>query len=714
MSGNTDETYITAGNLDSLTETYTRKGFYQAARKLIDDNIQTEFVIIYWNIKRFKIANNLFGREAGDFILKRVADTLKREFGYDMAVYGRFERDNFACCVPKPAVDAGQWKHLLDIVYCIQGFEYHFYLCCGLYRIQDRTTDISIMCDKARVAMENIKDNYVTPYSWYEDKMWDNLMEEHNIINDFSEAISQRQFKVYYQPLCQAQDGKVISAEALVRWQKNSGEIVSPGKFIPVFEKNGMIGILDRYVWESVCQMISNRIKAHNRVVPVSINVSRVEFYNKNLCRDIYNLVMKYNVPPEYIRIEITESAYSDNPKQVLEAVNKLHEYGFMILMDDFGSGYSSLNILKDLPIDVLKIDMKFFDGFEESKKSAIIIEAVIRMAKWMELKAVAEGVETRQEWEYLKSVECDIVQGFYFYKPMAENAFLELLDKNVCDIDFYDDLGADSLKSDILSQAGSWESMLFYTMIGGMGVIEIKDDNLEIVQVNRGFYEVLYGSDYDEKIIKDGSGEVLNKYIRGQQKETLINYCMKAKNEKELQQFELHYQRNDGKYVWLSVKVRYFGRHGKRLLFYFAIDNIDDIKMQEQERYLFNYSAALLKVYDRVYCLNYDDGTAEVLHTRGNDSMRVGDKREFFVFFDKYADYIEWVDGEDMAEVVKNKKLLDKKLEKSRDGNYCATYRVVNAGENVKVKEVTILFFKVELKRGKNEYICCVKCRYD
>lgn len=710
MDDTTRMKMVSDGILDSLTGIFTTKGFYEATRELIDSNKDTTFVILYWNIKKFKIVNNLFGYETGDMILKNIADSLKEEFGNEKATFGRLERDNFVCCIPENMVKSGKWKRLGDNVFNIRNSEYHFYLCCGLYKITDTSADIVTICDRARVAMETIKDNYVVSYVWYEDKMWDDLMEEHTLINDFNDAIRKREFKVYYQPVCLADDGKIISTEALVRWKKDDGTIISPGKFIPVFEKNGMIGALDRYVWEDVCRMISDRLKKRKIVVPVAINVSRVEFYNKHLCDDIYNITKKYDVPARYVRIEITESAYSDNPEQVLEAVEKLHKYGFVVLMDDFGSGYSSLNILKDLPIDGLKIDMKFMDGFGKSEKSAIILEAVIRMAKWMKLKTVAEGVETSQEWEYLKSVECDFVQGFHFYKPMPEEDFVKILDergtkKNIFDSELY----IDSLKSDILSQGNTKESMLFYSMIGGMGVLELMGDTLEIVQVNKGYYEVLYGEDYEAHY----NEKATNKKIEGEAKALFIKYCKKAKEKNHSQQFEVHYKRDDGKYVWLRIKVKYCGNHGKRLLYYFTLDNIDDIKLQEQDKYLFDYSAALLNIYDKVYRLDFEDGKAEVLHTRGNDSMKVGDRKDFFGFFERFADYIEWIDNKDAKNVIVNKERLDKELEKSKDGNYSASYRVVGTDKSVKVAEVTVLFFKVKLKSGRDEYICCLKNVY-
>lgn len=692
---------------DSLTGIWNRKGFNKYTRELLDNHPDLEFCLLYWNIRRFKVVNELFGQETGDKVLIHLADSLKEEFGNEIATFGRIEGDNFICCVQDEVIQRGDWKRLSDNVYYVEGSEYHFFNCCGLYRITNRELSISNMGDKARVAMESVKHNYMSPYAWYEESMWDSIVEEQKLNSSFKKAIANKEFKVYYQPICRATDGLVTSAEALVRWEQPGKGLVSPGAFIPLFEKNGFISMLDRYVWDEVCRLQRERLNQGLKTVPISVNVSRVEFYNPALSEDIWNIVKKYDIPTDLIKIEITESAYSDNPEQVQAAVKRLHEYGFIVLMDDFGSGYSSLNILKDLPIDVLKIDMKFMNDFEKSQKAAVILEAVIRMAKWMKLQVVSEGIETRREWDYLKSVECDLVQGFYFYKPMPEDAFMNLLNQM--------EPGGDGLPQDNLwemdettfnmfANGDSLNSMMFYSMIGGLGVLEMAGDSLEIIQVNKGYYEVLYGL----------SGEIedlprnINKQIEEPIKSILMEKCQIAKEQGKLQQVQVHYQKEDGTYIWLNTKLRYVGSNGRRSLFCFAIDDIDELKKAEQERYFSNYSAALLKVFDKVYRLDYTTGMAEVLHAGGKDEMKTHESYYFLDFFDRFEAYLTFHNGKKVTELIKDKDLLDKKLEKSKSGTFTVHYKVEN--DEIKIKEVNALFFKVELQDGQTEYLCCIK----
>lgn len=577
-----EESYLSSVT-DELTGIYNRQGFYEFTAKMLEEHADLHFSLIYWNIQKFKVINDLFGRETGDKILINLANALRKEFGNGIATYGRLERDNFICCAQDEVVKSGKWMKLGEINYGKGDSSYHFFCCYGLYKIESREPAVDSMVDKARVAMETVKNNYMKPYAWYDKSMWGSIIEEQKINSNFREAISENQFKVYYQPICRASDGAVVSAEALVRWEQPGKGLVSPGTFIPLFEKNGFISVLDRYVWAEVCRMLKSRIDGGLPTVPVSINVSRKEFYNPHLCEDIRNIAKRYNIPMDLIKIEITESAYSDEPQQVQKAVEKLHEYGFIVLMDDFGSGYSSLNTLKDLPIDVLKIDMKFMDCFEQNQKAAIILEAVVRMAKWMKLLVVAEGVETGEEWEYLKRVECDLVQGYHFYKPMPEADFIEILDR------MHGDKGKapksewkdfDDTVIQALSCGNVKENRLLNSMFGGAGVFEMTQDTLEVIQVNAGYYEVV--CNLEVELTEKNS--IINKPVKEPDRSILMEECRLSKESGKVRRVQIHHKREDNGYVWLDVKVLYLGSRGKRSLFYFTVDNIDKIKREPQE----------------------------------------------------------------------------------------------------------------------------------
>lgn len=688
--------------LDALTGIYNQNGFFSATEQLLNEHPDLSFCLIYWNIRKFRVTNDLFGWDAGDKILIHWANTLREVLHDEFAVYGRLAHDNFICCVQESFLENNDWMKLGEINYATEDAEYHFFSCCGLYKITDRTLPLSNMIDKARVAMETIKNNYMSLYAWYDESMWSSLLEEQRMNSEFKNAIAEKQFKVYFQPICRASDGLITGAEALVRWVHPTKGMISPGFFIPLFEKNGFISILDRYVWEEVCAMQQMRLDQGLATVPISVNVSRVEFYNPSLCEDIRDIVKSHNISPDLIKIEITESAYADNPMQVLEAVKKLHSYGFSVLMDDFGSGYSSLNMLKDLPIDVLKIDMRFLDDIDKSQKATIVLESIIRLAKWMKLSVVSEGVETKGEWEYLRSVECDSVQGYYFYKPMPQEEFMVLLDKTAADSTsmlFHDLPDLDDSILDVFNQANTKESVLFYSMLGGMGLLEVAGNNVELIRVNKGYYETVYNSHPREQ-------NILNIPFEEPERSLILEHCRIAREENKMQKFQIHHKRVDGVYVWLAVKLRYLGSNPRQALYLFTVDNIDEFKNAEQAQYLANYSNALLKVYDRVYHLDYATDTAELLHINTTEFLQQNSRYPLAEFFDHFRRICVSEDTEKVS-IIENKESLDAALAARHDNQLFVRYHVTIKGVSV---ETCAYFFKIELPDRKPHYLCCIK----
>ncbi len=692
----------TSSHLDELTGIYNQQTFFECTKKLLSEHPAESFCLIYWNIRKFRTTNDLFGWETGDKILVHWANTLRDILRDELAVYGRLDHDNFLCCVTENFLENSDWTKLGEISYSTGEAEYSFYSCCGLYRITDRTLPLSNMVDKARAAMETIKNNYMKLYAWYDESMWNTLLEEQRMNVEFKKAIEERQFKVYYQPICRSSDGLITSAEALIRWQHPTKGMISPGTFIPLFEKNGFISVLDRYVWDEVCAMQQSRLDQGLPTVPVSVNVSRVEFYNPALCDDIRDIAKRHNVSPELLRIEITESAYADNPVQVMEAVKKLHTYGFSVLMDDFGSGYSSLNMLKDLPIDVLKIDMRFLDDLDKDQKAAIVLESIIRLAKWMKLSVVSEGVETKREWDYLRSVECDSVQGYYFYKPMPQEDFIALLDKSAArgvKLLFHAWPETDDSILDIFNHTNTAESVLFYSMLGGMGLLEVCEDNVELIRVNNGYYETLYGfANYKHR--------VLNVPFEEPERSILLEQCRIAKEDTRIQQFALHHKLEDGSYVWLAVKLRHLDGNSHRSRFLIAVDNIDEQKKLEQERYIANYDSVLIKLIDRVYHLDYATDTIELLHSVGDDFIQPQTQYSFIDFFQTLAKVTNPQDLKRL-EIIRDKELLDQTLAQENTNCLSVHYDVTS---NNTVTSTIAHFFKAEVPDGGEHYICCVK----
>lgn len=415
---------------DSLTGIYSQQKFYQMTREMLDTPSESEFAFIHFDIDRFKMINALYGAREGDRLICYVAYAIKMTMEeYGRATYGRIGGDVFGICMA--------YEKMEDIYVVLEQIKervrrhtvnYYFETCAGIYLISNREMEVSVIYDNASIAAQQCKENYMVHEAVFTNELNEKLQREQHIIDEMDKALEEEQFIVYFQPKYDLEEFSPGGAEALVRWQKPDGTMVSPGEFIPIFEKNGFITKLDYYVWEKVCQFIRQELDDGRKPAPISVNVSRVNLYNPKFFETLIDLVEKYKIPPKYLHLELTESAFSDSESIIQEAVKYLHRAGFTILMDDFGSGYSSLNVLKDVDLDVLKIDMKFFSKGETQERGAKIIEAVIRMAESLNLTVIAEGVEDEEQVEFLTKLGCDYIQGYYFAKPMPEAQYKKLM----------------------------------------------------------------------------------------------------------------------------------------------------------------------------------------------------------------------------------------------------------------------------------------------
>ena len=398
---------------------------------MLEENPEKTFAFIRLDIDRFKMINSFYGIAEGDRLLKYVAGVIRQSVkSYDLYQFGRINADVFGICIGVEDSD-GAISFAQSIREKMKKYEnLNCYLetCAGCYMITDNSMEPSEIYDKATIAAKECKGKYMIHEALYTEKMGEQLWEEQQIVNEMDRALQEEQFVVYFQPKYELEHYAPCGAEALVRWKKPDGTMVSPGKFIPVFEKNGFIIKLDYYVWEKVCQFIREELKAGKDPQPISVNVSRVNLYNPKFLESLIDLVEKYRIPPRYLYLELTESVFSDVETVILRTVEALHKVGFTILMDDFGSGYSSLNVLKNVQLDVLKIDMKFMSKGGEDKRGSKIIEAVIKMAESLKMPVIAEGVEEKHQVEMLKALGCDYIQGFYFSKPMPMEDYRRLI----------------------------------------------------------------------------------------------------------------------------------------------------------------------------------------------------------------------------------------------------------------------------------------------
>ena len=418
---------------DALTGIYNRETFYEKLEELVANNPEVDYVLIMCNIDHFKVVNELFGSAMGDQVLIDLAHALEKGLK-GAGLYARMEADHFAVCISKEELEnnRAQLEKLLREGISVADIDYTLYLRLGIYIIKDRTLSANKMCDRARLAIQVCHGNYMRRWAVYQDALKDSLLNEQALENEMEKALNKGEFFINYQPIFSARTNELVSAEALVRWRHPKKGIISPGNFIPLFEKNGFITKLDNYVWENVCRFLAENERRGIPNVPISVNVSRVNLYKRELSDYLEQMTKHYGIDKKYLKLEITESVYTENPQQLLQSMEALHKKNFKILMDDFGSGYSSLNMLKDVPVDILKIDMEFIDNLDTSERACKILYNIIQMAHGLDMDVVAEGVENENQFELLKHMGCDSIQGYYFSKPLEEQSFIEeILKKN-------------------------------------------------------------------------------------------------------------------------------------------------------------------------------------------------------------------------------------------------------------------------------------------
>ena len=422
------EAYRLMAETDELTGLMNRKPFYEKAVRLIEASPDDKFQIFYFNIEHFKIINDMFGIHSGDKLLCYLAALIKDWCGTHKGICSRFEADHFVAFVPGNEKYPEEIMELLSSALKKYPLDIPVSITCGVYQIVDNEININIMCDRAHLAADSLKESHTGNIAVYDDSNRKALIHEQIVLNEMDEALSKRQFHVYLQPKYNMATGEIIGAEALVRWVHPERGIISPGEFIPIFEHNGFIAQLDTYMFEETCRILDRWRSEGRQLIPVSVNLSRTGFYNPNLCKNLCSIAEKYSLPPALLEIEITETAYASDNNIIHERLQQLRDSGFHILMDDFGSGYSSLNMLKEAPIDEIKLDMRFLSAGDPCGRAKHILEMVIAMGNKIHIPVLAEGVETKSQVDLLKSYSCNLAQGFYYSRPLPVEEFEALL----------------------------------------------------------------------------------------------------------------------------------------------------------------------------------------------------------------------------------------------------------------------------------------------
>lgn len=411
-------------NYDSLTKAYNRYGFYKNAQKLIKEHTDTEYCLILSDIKSFKLINEIYGENIADKILIDEVNIIRQKMKGN-SVLGRLNGDIIAMVIPKEYLSEKEFSDMIKLLsdrYSNKNFRLHIYL--GVYYIKDVNETIRQMVDKVSLVIMKSKGNMSNYILYYDENSYRNDIFKQQLIGEFETALNENQFCMYLQPQTD-KDGNMLGAEALIRWNHPNMGLIMPGAFIECFEDAGLIYRLDNYIWEEAAKQLKIwKDSGYNYYI--SVNISAKDFYHIDVYQTFKNLVSKYGIDTDKLHIEITETALSEDKQAAHKTIERLHDEGFIIEIDDFGSGYSSFNFLKDVCADVIKIDRVFLKKSSHEERGEQILRSIISLSHDIGMDVITEGVENVDQLSMLAKMNCDWFQGYYFSKPIAVGDFEE------------------------------------------------------------------------------------------------------------------------------------------------------------------------------------------------------------------------------------------------------------------------------------------------
>lgn len=561
---------------DILTGLLNRESFLSRVGELVSSGEPGHYVLACVDLDNFKVVNDQFGHATGDRILKDIGAKIQLLMDGCSGVCCRICADTFAAFYPaahSEGEDDEIWGKLSRQLKQ-EAHPYHVTFHVGRYRIDDLKLKPELMLDRALMAQRSIHRDAVRRIADYDEAERLRMLEEQKIVGMMEWALADGQFIIYLQPQYSRGTGLISGVETLVRWNHPEQGMITPGQFIPLFEKNGFITRLDHFVWEESCVLLRRWLDEGRKIVPLSVNVSRVDIFDEGLCDDLTALIEKYELTRDMLRLEITETAYSDQPEQFLGAVGRLRNEGFLVEMDDFGSGYSSLNILKNCPIDVLKLDMGFLSDNEgESARGGNIIASVVRMARLLSLPIIAEGVETQQQADFLHSIGCDVMQGYLFAKPMPVNEFEAIMNDRVSYSRSLEAPRGDGLDMGAFWDPNSFESLMFNTYVGAAAILELRDEHFELLRANRKYLNMfnLHAGQMDEYCIN-----FENIFMPGQ-RDIYYEMIAQAASSPDGEAVCVTQRRlgEQAQPIWIRTNIRLIAKDNERVEFYCIAEDV-------------------------------------------------------------------------------------------------------------------------------------------
>lgn len=609
---------------DILTGLFNRETFNQKVSELLKIEL-VDSILLKLDIEKFKLVNDLHGEPLGDKIIKEMANFLSNYFNSN-AIISRFNSANFMIYTNSEQFEIEDF--IIDFDNNLQNVFLHIKINTffGIYKIVNRQLSVVEMGDNASLALQQAKNIKSIRYVFYNDSFRLKIIREQLIISEFDEAIKNKNFTFYLQPILSSYTNEIIYAEALVRWVHPSKGVIPPSEFIPIYEKNGFIIKLDEFIREEACILLRKWIDQKNKIIPISLNLSKAEINDSNLLDSIIKLTKKYNIPHDYLKFEITESLFDENNPKLVALIDAMHKENFKILMDDFGSEYSSLNMLKRLDVDILKIDLKFLGSTNEFEleKSNTILSSIVKMAKWLKMPVVVEGVESKSQVNFLSTIGCDFLQGYFFSEPILINEFENLLEYNLINNDFFNIEDLNIVFSDdyIIRE-------LYENNNTSLALFSLQNDCLELLKINQGNV-----SFFSEMILNNEQS-----FVYGPDYNNVVEACKRTIESLTTTSVEFRNILKKQQVILFNAKIKCLKRIQDKYYFLFIISDITHNIETKYDVLINKYYPSFLSLYDEIFEISLKDDIAIVVKSNAFNVGRILKYTDFISFANKYVD---------------------------------------------------------------------------
>ncbi len=549
-------------------------------------NDETEWCLLCLDIDNFKLFNEWYGHSEGDLLMVQIGATLLEAGERTGGTAGYFGQDDFCLLIPFDMEFIGHIYEDIASLIGSRGGNASFLPAFGVC-VVEKDLELADMLDRALLAAQVAKEGYHSRIRVFEKGMYSRTSEEYRVLAEFLQALRQREIVFYLQPQCRASSGRIVGAEALARWVKPDGTVIPPDLFIPVLEKRGLISDLDLYIWDSVCHWLHDWIAGGHTPLPISVNVSVSDILHTDLPAVFENLVNQYELDRKLLKIEITESTYITNTALVIETVRSLREKDFTVLMDDFGSGYSTLNMLKNLSIDVIKLDAQFLNIDEDNEEKSIrILESVTNMTKTIGVPIIVEGVETKEQKDFLIDLGCRYIQGYYFYHPMTTAEFEKLIaDPEKIDTSGISFKANQQFRLRELLDNNIYSDTMLNNILGPCALYSWHGDEVDIVRYNEQFYEAVDVPDFSQRL------NDIRRFMPKTDVPRMIQLLHLAKQDRlNGSTGILHFYKTDGTLTTFYMHFYYLHLEGDDKIFYGSVQNITKLSNLEKQMTLLSH----------------------------------------------------------------------------------------------------------------------------